>query len=73
MNHITYAQRIREMSDEELVDCLLSMIVTYSHAIGVDLDDHTDNTVIALRYALINQLTFPYDGDSEVMRSEGCE
>lgn len=61
MNCITYAQRIREMSDEELADCLLSMIVTYSQALGVNIDDHPDYTIAAVRYALINQLRLPCD------------
>lgn len=65
MNHITYAQRIREMSDEELAECFLSMIITYTQALGVDLDDHTDNTVATVRYTLINQLRSPYDEDME--------
>lgn len=63
MNYITYAQRIREMSDDELADCMLSMILTYSHALGVDFDDCTGNTVAAMRYALINQLKRPCDSD----------
>lgn len=71
MNYITYAQRIREMSDEELADCLLSMIVTYSHALGVDLDDHTDNTVAAMRYALIDQLRLPFDNNAEDIGTGG--
>lgn len=71
MNYITYAQRIREMSDEELADCLLSMIVTYSQALGVNLDGHTDNTVAAVRYALINQLRLPCDEDTKTIGTGG--
>lgn len=64
-NTITYAQRIREMTDEELADCLLAMIVTYSHALGAGFDDRTDNTMVSIRYALIDQLRLPCDsGDS---------